>query len=62
MNWIKETILPKFKALVNRKTTEETLWIKCNSCSQMIFHKEYKENITYVKHVDFMDIYLQKKE
>ena len=53
MNWIKETILPKFKALVNRKTTEETLWIKCNSCSQMIFHKEYKENINVCKTCGF---------
>ena len=53
MNWIKETILPKFKALVNRESTEETLWIKCNSCSQMIFHKEYKENINVCKACGF---------
>ena len=53
MNWIKETILPKFKALVNRESTEETLWIKCNSCSQMIFHKEYADNINVCKTCGF---------
>ncbi len=44
MNWIKETVLPRFKAFVKRKDSEETLWIKCNSCSQMIFYKEFNEN------------------
>ena len=49
MNWIKENVLPKFKALVNRSETEEILWIKCNSCNQMIFHKEYKKNLNVCK-------------
>ena len=44
MNWIKEKVLPKFKAFVNKDNNEQTLWIKCNSCNQMIFHKEYKNN------------------
>jgi len=44
VNWIKETVLPRFKAFVKRKDSEETLWIKCNSCSQMIFYKEFNEN------------------
>ncbi len=45
MNWIKDTVLPKFKAFVNRKENEENLWIKCISCTQMIFHKEFKNNL-----------------
>ena len=49
MNWIKENVLPKFKAFVNKKDNEETLWIKCNSCNQMIFHKEYKKNYNVCK-------------
>ncbi len=53
MNWIKETILPKFKALVNRESNEEILWIKCSSCSQMIFHKEYKDNTNVCKTCGF---------
>ncbi len=49
MNWIKETVLPKFKAFVNRRETEENLWVKCKSCNQMIFHKEYKNNLNVCK-------------
>ncbi len=45
MNWITEKVLPKFKAFVSKKETEEILWIKCKSCSQMIFHKEYTKNL-----------------
>ena len=45
MNWIKETVLPKFKAFVKIKEPEEVLWIKCKSCSQMIFHKEFSQNL-----------------
>ena len=49
MNWIKEKVLPKFKAFVNKDNNEQTLWIKCNSCNQMIFHKEYKNNYNVCK-------------
>ncbi len=49
MNWIKETVLPKFKAFVSKESHEENLWIKCNSCSQMIFHKEYRNNFNVCK-------------
>ncbi len=45
MNWITEKVLPKFKAFVSKKETDEILWIKCKSCSQMIFHKEYSKNL-----------------
>ena len=31
MNWIKETVLPKFKAFVKTKEPEKVLWIKCKS-------------------------------
>ena len=53
MNWIKETVLPRFKALVNRNEPEETLWIKCISCSQMIFHKEFSDNNNVCKACGF---------
>mgnify|MGYP001176385720 CR=1 FL=1 len=49
LNWIKEKVLPKFKAFVSKKETEEILWIKCESCSQMIFHKEYTKNFNVCK-------------
>ena len=55
MNWIKETVLPKFKAFVKIKETEEVLWIKCKSCSQMIFHKEFSANYNVCKTCGFHD-------
>ena len=53
MNWIKETVLPRFKALVNRNEPEEILWVKCNSCSQMIFHKEFRDSNNVCKACGF---------
>ena len=61
MNWIKETVLPKFKAFVKIKETEEVLWIKCKSCSQMIFHKEFSANYNVCKTCGFHD-HLSAKE
>ena len=43
MNWLAKTVLPKIKALVNQDSVKENLWIKCSSCSQMIFHREFEE-------------------
>ena len=61
MNWIKETVLPKFKAFVKIKEPEEVLWIKCKSCSQMIFHKEFSANHNVCKTCGFHD-HLSAKE
>ncbi len=61
MNWIKETVLPKFKAFVKIKETEEILWVKCKSCSQMIFHKEFSANYNVCKTCGFHD-HLSAKE
>ena len=55
MNWIKETVLPRFKAFVKRDEPEEILWVKCKSCSQMIFHKEFHESINVCKACGFHD-------
>ena len=61
MNWIKETVLPKFKAFVKIKEPEEVLWIKCKSCSQMIFHKEFTASHNVCKTCGFHD-HLSAKE
>ena len=55
MNWIKETVLPKFKAFVKIKEPEEVLWIKCKSCSQMIFHKEFSASYNVCKTCGYHD-------
>lgn len=42
MNWITNSVLPKIKALVKSSDTPDNLWVKCPSCSQMLFHKDYE--------------------
>jgi acetyl-CoA carboxylase carboxyl transferase subunit beta len=44
MNWL--TRVRNALPFVAKRETEETLWIKCPSCSQMIFSKEYEENLS----------------
>ncbi len=44
MNWIRNFVKPKLKALVS-KDVPENLWDKCPSCEQMIFHRELTENL-----------------
>lgn len=43
MNWLSKTVLPKIKALVSQDSVKENLWVKCTSCNQMIFHREFEE-------------------
>ena len=43
MNWITNSVLPKIKAWVQSDDVPDNLWIKCPSCSQMIFNKDYEQ-------------------
>ena len=43
MNWLSKNVLPKIKALVNQDQAKENLWVKCKSCNQMIFHRDFEE-------------------
>ena len=45
MNWITDYVPPKIKSLFQRRDTPENLWTKCDSCGQMIFHRELAENL-----------------
>ena len=42
MNWLTNSVLPKIKAMVASQDSTDTLWIKCKSCEQMIFEKEFE--------------------
>jgi acetyl-CoA carboxylase carboxyl transferase subunit beta len=44
MNWL--TRVRNALPFVAKRETEETLWHKCPGCSQMIFVKEYQENLS----------------
>ena len=43
MNWLSKNVLPKIKALVTQENVKENLWVKCTSCSQMMFHREFED-------------------
>ncbi len=44
MNWL--TRVRNAMPFIAKRETEETLWHKCPSCAQMIFVKEYEENLS----------------
>ena len=43
MNWF--TRVRNSLPFVAKRSTEETLWVKCPGCSEMLFTKEYEENL-----------------
>ena len=45
MNWLTNFVKPKLSAFVKRKELPENLWNNCPSCSNMIHHKDLKENL-----------------
>ena len=45
MNWISNFVRPKINAIFSRKGSSEALWVKCESCNSMIFHKEFSQNL-----------------
>ena len=44
MNWLTNSVLPKIKAMVASQDSTDTLWVKCKSCGQMIYNKEFETN------------------
>ena len=42
MNWLTNFVRPKLKALISRKETPETLWLKCPKCEQMLFMRDWE--------------------
>ncbi len=44
MNWIRDYVRPKLNAVLGRTSSvAENLWRKCDSCGQMIYHREFEE-------------------
>ena len=44
MNWIRDYVRPKLNAVLGRTSSlPENLWRKCDSCGQMIYHREFEE-------------------
>ncbi|MEO1292814.1 MAG: acetyl-CoA carboxylase, carboxyltransferase subunit beta [Pseudomonadota bacterium] len=45
MNWMNTIGLPKITNLLQRRDMPDNLWVKCESCEQMIFHRELKQHL-----------------
>ncbi|RDD60344.1 acetyl-CoA carboxylase, carboxyltransferase subunit beta [Ferruginivarius sediminum] len=50
MNWISNYVRPRFRALVAKSEVPDNLWEKCDSCGQMIFHRELAQNLRVCPH------------
>jgi len=45
MNWFKKIVPPGLKKIFSKRSSTKDLWLKCNSCEAMLFHKDAKENL-----------------
>ena len=43
MNWISNYVRPKIGSLFSRREVPENLWVKCEACGTMLFHRELAE-------------------
>ena len=46
MSWLSNFVRPKIRALIKKSDTPNNLWIKCNGCEQMVYHKDLKETLS----------------
>ncbi|MBC6497150.1 MAG: acetyl-CoA carboxylase carboxyltransferase subunit beta [Alphaproteobacteria bacterium GM7ARS4] len=44
MNWLRNLVRPKIRAIAGRDVPEN-LWVRCDKCTQMIFHSELVANL-----------------
>jgi acetyl-CoA carboxylase carboxyl transferase subunit beta len=45
MNWISNYVRPKINSLFSRREVPENLWVKCDNCGTMLFHREQADNL-----------------
>ena len=45
MNWITNYVRPRINSIFSRRDVPDNLWTKCDSCGQMLFHRELKDNL-----------------
>ena len=45
MNWISNYVRPKINSLFSRREVPENLWVKCDACGTMLFHRELADNL-----------------
>ncbi|MFK7941635.1 MAG: acetyl-CoA carboxylase, carboxyltransferase subunit beta [Paracoccaceae bacterium] len=45
MNWITDYVPTTIKSIFTRRDMPENLWANCDSCQQMVFHRELRDNL-----------------
>ena len=53
MNWITDFVTPKVKSLFTKREMPENLWVKCDNCGQMLFHRELADNLQVCSHCGY---------
>lgn len=53
MNWITDYVPSKIKSIFTRRDMPDNLWAKCNSCGEMIFHRELTDNLNVCPNCEF---------
>lgn len=43
MNWLTDYVKPRIQSLVKKRETPDNLWVKCEKCSKIIFHRDFAE-------------------
>jgi len=45
MNWFRKIVPPGLKKIFSKKSSTKELWLKCDNCEAMIFHKDAEDNL-----------------
>ena len=53
MSWLSNFVRPKLRALIKKTDSANNLWIKCNGCEQMVYHKDLKDTLRVCPTCDY---------
>jgi len=53
MNWLTDYVKPRIQSLVSKTEMPDNLWVKCKQCSQMIFHRDFLNNLNVCTNCGF---------
>ena len=45
MSWLSNFVRPKLRALIKKSDNSPNLWIKCDGCDQMVYHKDLEDTL-----------------
>lgn len=52
MNWISNYVRPKINSLFSRREVPDNLWMKCDGCGTMLFHRELADALNVCPNCD----------